>query len=173
MSSQATVQRPSSRVRERPTVFARLRTSTASVPIVRDVMSTDIMVCQRSDSCGDVAERMRQGNVGILPVMDGKDVVGVVTDRDLALRHMAAGSSTKSHSTIGGCMTAEVVSVSPEASLEEAVVKMRENQVRRLLVLERGAIQGILTLDDILVETGRSDETGRIVQAALVGPRRP
>lgn len=148
-----------------------MQATSPRIPTVRELMSTDLMVCQRTDSCADVAERMRQGNVGILPVLDGKTVVGVVTDRDLALRHLASGSSTKTHANIGGCMTPNVVSVLPDATLVEAVAKMRDNQIRRLVVMEQGSVQGVLTLDDIFVETGRSDEAGRVIKEALVGPR--
>ncbi len=171
MSSEAVVVRGAGRSQERTSIFHRIRTRRERVPLVRDLMSTDVLVCQRSDSCADVAERMRQSNVGMLPVLDGRDLVGVVTDRDLALRHVPAAEKGTRHSNVGACMTAKVVSVSSDTRLEQAVRTMRDHQVRRLLVVDDGTLQGVLTLDDVFVESGASSEAQHVVQEALVGTR--
>ncbi len=131
-------------------------------PRVRDLMSTELLVCQSSDSCEEVAERMRQGNVGMLPVMDGGRPVGVVTDRDLVTRHLAPGPGRAPHRSVALCMTPRLIAVGPEASVSEATRLMRESGVRRLLVLQQGVLQGVVTLDDITLEVGR------LASAALV-----
>jgi CBS domain-containing protein len=140
--------------------------------LVKDLMSRDLLVCQRTDSCPDVAERMREGNVGLLPVLDGGFVIGVVTDRDLALRHVGRERSGPDHATVEGCMTPKVVSVPSQASLEEALRQMRDHQIRRLLVMDENSLQGILTLDDIFAEGRHSEEIDRVIKEALAGSAR-
>ena len=136
-------------------------------PKVRDLMSTELLVCQSSDSCEEVAERMRQGNVGMLPVMDGGRPVGVVTDRDLVTRHLAPGLGRVPHRSVALCMTPRLIAVGPEASVSEATRLMRESGVRRLLVLQQGVLQGIVTLDDITLEVGRLASAALVIQRAL------
>ncbi len=176
MSSEVVAHPTAGRNVEKTSIFHRLRTRRDRVPLVHDLMSTDVLVCQRTDSCAEVAERMRQGNVGMLPVLDGRNLVGVVTDRDLALRHLAAEARATPHANVGSCMTAKVVSVPSDAPLDLAVRTMHDHQVRRLLVVDDGTLQGILTLDDVFVESGASSETRAVVQEALGssrGPARP
>lgn len=171
MSSEVVVHPTAGRNVQKTSIFSRLSATRERVPLVRDLMSTDVLVCQQSDSCVDVAERMHQGNVGMLPVLDGRTLVGVVTDRDLALRHLAAEGKASPHKDVGGCMTPKVVSVTSEARLDEAVKRMHDHQVRRLLVIDEGTLQGVLTLDDVFVETGWPSESRAVVQEALAGSR--
>ncbi len=171
MSSEVVAHPIAGRNVEKTSIFHRLRARTERVPRVRDLMSTDVLVCQRSDSCAEAAERMLEGNVGMLPVLDGRNLVGVVTDRDLALRHLASEARATPHAEVGSCMTAKVVSVSSEVGLDDAVRTMRDHQIRRLLVVDDGTLQGVLTLDDVFVESGVSSEARRVVQEALVGSR--
>ncbi len=172
MSGKVVVQPTAAKSVERTSIFERLGSQRGGrAPLVRDLMSTDVLVSQITDSCAEVAERMRQGNVGMLPVMDGRVLVGVVTDRDLALRHLASGARVPTHNSVAGCMTPKVVSVASDLPLEEAIRTMHEEKVRRLLVVDDGTLQGILTLDDVFVETGTSVESQRVIQEALVGSR--
>ncbi len=158
---------------ERRTVIRPSREPRESLLCARDLMSTDVLVCQGTDSCEDVVERMREGNVGILPVMDGGSVVGVVTDRDIALRHFGRQGAARPHTTVRGCMTSQVVSVDSETSVEASVRAMRDNHVRRLLVMDGGTLRGVLTLDDVIVASDGRPALGSVVKEALrerVGP---
>lgn len=130
-------------------------------------MARELVVCQRTDACHSVAEQMREHNVGMLPVMQGDRVVGVVTDRDLAIRHLAQNPGRVAHRSVVVCMTPEVVAIGPDAKVSEATHVMRSNGVRRLLVMEKGRLQGIVTLDDITSEVGRLAGAALVVQQAL------
>lgn len=136
-------------------------------PIVRDVMSPRLVTCERTESCREVARKMREHDIGVLPVLEHGRAVGVVTDRDLVVRHVAEGGRTSEKTPVGSLMTDRVVSVSPSAPLDVALRAMKENGVRRLLVVEGEIPQGILTLDDILVRVGRSREVGKVVDDVL------
>lgn len=130
-------------------------------------MSVQLLVCQSTDTCEEAAERMREGNVGLLPVLEADQVVGVVTDRDLAIRHLRAANGPEPHKSVRQCMTARVISIDPGASLFEATRKMREHGVRRLLVFDENSLQGIIALDDIFLELGRFAGVALVIQHAL------
>ena len=66
-------------------------------------------------------------------------------------------------------MTHSVVAVPPGAKVEEGIRKMRDNQVRRLLVMDGERLRGVLTLDDILIQTNHSSDLDRVVKDALKG----
>lgn len=137
-------------------------------PRVRDLMTSPLVTCQRSDSCRDVARLMKKHDIGMLPVMEGLRAVGVVTDRDLVLRHVHEGGHPSEKVRVENCMTPRVVSVPPDVSLSEALSVMKKHDVRRVLVLDKGSPTGILSLDDILVHVGRSHEIGKVIDELLV-----
>lgn len=172
MSTQM-IHRSSAKASEHAPILTRLSVRKERTPLVRELMSTDVLVCQRTDSCADVAARMRDGNVGMLPVLDGRDLVGVVTDRDIAVRHVPAEAKGKHHADVGSCMTPSVVSVPSSIHLATALRTMREHQLRRLLVVDQGTLQGVLTLDDILLEKGTPSETRHVLEEAMTGTRGP
>lgn len=133
----------------------------------------NLLVCQRTDSCRDVAQRMRDGSVGLLPVLDGGNVVGVVTDRDLALRYLTLPEGQAPPTTVEGCMTSRVISVDPSATVEESVRLMRDHGIRRLLVMDGSTLTGVVTLDDIFVAGLHRPDVGSVVAEALRGTREP
>ena len=116
---------------------------------VKDVMNTKLELIRPETNAVEAARKMRDGDLGALPVMDEENVVGMVTDRDLAIRVLAEGLSPD-QVQIQDIMTADVLSCSPEDSLDEAAELMAELQVRRLLVMdENKKLVGILSLGDM------------------------
>jgi CBS domain-containing protein len=96
------------------------------------------------------ADLMEQAGVGALAVIDGDDLVGVVTDRDLVRRGLARGLA--SDARVDGVMTAPVVTISADADLHDAFALFRMHAVRRLAVVRDGSFVGMLTVDDLLVD---------------------
>lgn len=89
--------------------------------------------------------------------------VGVITDRDIACRTVAQGKNPL-ELTAGDCMTAECVTVSPDADVEDCCQVMEENQIRRVAVVdERGSCCGVVAQADIVEHVGRR-ETAEVVQ---------
>lgn len=152
---------------EHPSFYRRAEEARPNLARVEDLMSEALLVCQQSEACAIVVDRMREGNVGFLPVLNGEKVVGVVTDRDIALRHVGSQGATLPHGTVAGCMTSRVVSIAPAAKIEEAVRLMRENQIGRILVMENEELKGILTLGDVFTQTAHSHHLDRVVKKAL------
>ncbi|MBO8155364.1 MAG: CBS domain-containing protein [Bacillaceae bacterium] len=115
---------------------------------VRDIMTTDVSSCKTDDNIYEAARKMSELNVGIIPIVDNEqNLMGVVTDRDLVLRGYA---QKKSGSTqITEVMSDELISVSPDTSLQEASQIMADKQIRRLPVVENGKLTGIVSLGDL------------------------
>jgi predicted GH43/DUF377 family glycosyl hydrolase/nucleotide-binding universal stress UspA family protein/CBS domain-containing protein len=116
---------------------------------VKDIMTQTVDVAGLDTTLAEAAERMRAGDAGILPVQAGDELIGVVTDRDLALRAVAQGLDPKT-ATVREVMTAEVHYCFDDESLEEAAGKMEDNRVRHLVVLDRAKrLTGVVSLDDV------------------------
>ena len=113
---------------------------------VRDVMTTDVELVGPDTSIQDAARRMRDSDVGALPVGEGEQLIGMVTDRDIVVRAVADG---RTDATIREIVSDEVVSCSPDASVEDAANLMAEQQIRRLPILEGERIVGIVSLGDV------------------------
>ncbi|GAA0319635.1 CBS domain-containing protein [Bacillus carboniphilus] len=122
---------------------------------VRDVMSTNVQSCSNQDNLETVAQKMQSLNVGSLPVVENGQVVGMVTDRDLAIRGIAGHQNS-----ISQVASHNVVTCSPDASLEEAAALMSQNQVRRLPVVENGQLVGIVALGDLAVREQSNESAG-------------
>jgi len=119
---------------------------------IQDVMTRGVEVVDPNATLMQVAEKMRQFNVGPLPVCDGDRLVGVVTDRDLVVRGIAMGHDPHT-SKVSSVMTEDVELIHLEASLEEAADLMKEKQLRRLLVVDdHENLVGILSLGDLARE---------------------
>ncbi len=117
---------------------------------VKDVMTRDIETVRPDASLKDAAELMRTLNVGPLPVVDGDNLVGIITDRDIVVRAVAIGLDPNS-SRVADAMTGDVETVFQDEDLDVAIRKMRDEQIRRVLVVERNSrkLVGIIALGDI------------------------
>jgi CBS domain-containing protein len=116
---------------------------------VESIMSTPVQVCRTNQTAQSALRLMRDHDCGCIPVVDHDVVVGIVTDRDIAL---AAAEADKSPSQLrlSQIMTNKVFVVGPETSIAEAEALMREQQVRRLPVVDQNARPvGVLSLNDI------------------------
>lgn len=111
--------------------------------------------CIRPDATlQDAAERMKNLDVGSLPVCDNDRLVGMVTDRDIALRCVSAGHDPKSDQ-VRNAMTPEIVYCFEDNEVADVAELMNQKQVRRLPVLDRDKrLVGIVALGDLAVETG-------------------
>lgn len=133
---------------------------------VRDVMTRGVECAKTGESIADAAQRMKQLNVGSLPVVgDNHKLVGIITDRDITVR-ATAGASDPSATSIHDIMTPHVTFCFEDQNLADAAHLMEEKQVRRLVVLDREQhLVGIVSLGDLAVKS--PDE--RLSSVALEG----
>ncbi|GMU02723.1 CBS domain-containing protein [Corallococcus caeni] len=130
---------------------------------VSDVMTSDVEIVRPSDSLRVAAEKMRARNVGPIPVCDGDELVGIVTDRDIVVRAVAQGLDME-RTQVAQAMTRGVESVYDDDDLTQAAQKMRASRIRRILVLNRDKrLVGILALGDIAAELS-DQESGRTLE---------
>ena len=94
---------------------------------------------------------MRDSDIGDVVVMEGGQVSGIVTDRDIVVRAVADGRDPDSTNVSDVCTTG-VETIAPEASVDEALSLMREKDIRRLPVAKSGRPVGIISLGDLAVE---------------------
>jgi len=98
----------------------------------------------------DAAVVMERSGVGSLAVIDGTRLIGIVTDRDLVRRALAAGVSPDSR--IDAVMTSPVITIPCDAELRDAFPLFRTHGVRRLAVVQDGQFAGMITIDDLLID---------------------
>ena len=125
---------------------------------VKDIMSRDIATVNHHDNIFQAAVLMKEKNIGFVPVMDENHVVGTLTDRDLVIRGYAQKHSGST--MINEVMSTSIVAVSPETSLKEAAEKMATEQIRRLLIIEKGHLVGVVALGDLAVHDSSEDRAG-------------
>ncbi|MGM9659155.1 MAG: CBS domain-containing protein [Faecousia sp.] len=127
---------------------------------IRDIMTTPVIRIHPEESVAVAARMLERGNIGALPVCgnDGR-MCGLVTDRDIVVRCLAAGRSP-STTAVREIMTTGVVSARPDMDLGLAAGLMGRRQIRRLPVTENGKLCGMLSLGDLALKEESSIEAG-------------
>jgi CBS domain-containing protein len=126
--------------------------------LIRDVMTRGVSLVQRDDTLQTAAERMRDLDVGVLPVADGQALCGMVTDRDITIRGVAEGMVAQ-EATVAEVMTEEVRWCSDTDTVETVLEQMGDAQVRRLAVLDADKqIVGIVALGDLATRSAADTE---------------
>lgn len=116
---------------------------------VRDVMTTPVDLVDATISLAEAAKMMRDDDVGALPIGDSDRLVGILTDRDIVVRCLAAGGDPKV-ATARDAMSSRIVYCFDDQPVEEAADIMSERHIRRLPVLNRDKrLVGILSLGDV------------------------
>jgi FOG: CBS domain len=123
---------------------------------VREVMTKSVASLNSEDSVERAAQLMKEHNIGSIPVCNGDKVIGIVTDRDIALRSVASGINCKNQ-CVRDIMTTNPVMVSPSTDIHDAARIMSERQIRRLPIVDNNNLVGMVSLGDIAVEPTFSD----------------
>jgi len=117
----------------------------------REIMTSKVTTATREMNLQEVAVLMRDGDMGSLPIVEDKKLVGMVTDRDIVVRAIADGLDCATK--IGEVMTTEIFSVKPSDFVFEAIRLMGDKQIRRIPVVEEsGDLAGIISMADIALE---------------------
>jgi CBS domain-containing protein len=130
--------------------------------LVRHAMTESPQTVKPSLTAGDAAALMKELDVGVMPVAEDGRLLGLVTDRDLALRVLAERRDP-TEVQVGEIMTRSLVTVTPDMKLSEARDLMAERRIRRLPVMKGEELVGILSLGDVAM----ADASGRAVGDAL------
>lgn len=126
---------------------------------VKDIMSTDVESCSLLDNAYEVAVKMKELNVGAIPIVDDERLVGMITDRDLVIRGIA--EKRPGSSKVEKIMSEQLITVTEETSAREAIELMSQHQIRRLPVVENDKLIGIVSLGDFAVRKLTDEQAGR------------
>ena len=130
---------------------------------IRDIMTTDVARVDCDTTVKEAAELLRSKDIGSLPVCEGKKVIGMITDRDIALR-VVADDRDPGSTTVSEIMTKDVVGVREDSELQEAERLMKEHQLRRLPVLNgQGELVGYLSLARV-ARSGSAESSGKVLK---------
>jgi CBS domain-containing protein len=129
---------------------------------IKEVMTRDVRACEPNATVAEAAKVMAQEDVGPVPIVEDGRLAGLVTDRDIVVRVVAEGRDPNA-TTVGEIASTELVTVSPDDDLDEALKLLAERQVRRLPVVEGDRLVGIVAQADI-ARLGKDKKTGEIVE---------
>ena len=127
---------------------------------VKEIMTKNPACCTAETKLQDTAKMMVENDCGCIPVIENestKKPVGTITDRDIVIRTLAEGKNPLDL-TAGDVMTKNVVTVSPEDSVDDCCAKMEENQIRRVVVVdENGCCCGMVAQADVAIKSSDSN----------------
>lgn len=130
---------------------------------VSDIMTKNVAMCQPGDTLQKVALMMKENNCGAVPIINGKNVAGIITDRDIVLRAVAQGKNPLDLSA-ESCMTENVSTVKDSDTLDDCMNLMEKEQIRRVVVTNgSGDVCGIVAQADIALNAPEN-QTGDTVK---------
>ena len=119
---------------------------------ISEVMSSDVQTISPDATIEEAAQEMRDGDFGLVPVAEDEELLGVITDRDIAIRAVAEGRDPST--LVREIMSEEVVWASEDDSVEDAARIMSDHQIRRLSVVDAEQhLVGIVSLGDFAVDS--------------------
>ncbi len=132
-----------------------------------EVMTKDPVCCLPNDSVAKVAELMKNQNIGSIPVIESQQtrkLVGIVTDRDLALKIVSEGRDAKS-TFVEAVMTRKVVTCFADDDLQKALDAMAQHQLRRMPVVDNdNKLVGIIAQADVATRVDQPEKTAEMVK---------
>jgi CBS domain-containing protein len=123
----------------------------AGIVVVRDVMSRDVKVVRLDSSVKEVVATMNKFDIGSIVVMQGGRPVGIITERDI-LRRIVEPCLAPETLTARQVMSSPVLTINETASVDEAAKLMAKKNVKKLPVVDKQKLVGIVTLTDIVIK---------------------
>lgn len=138
---------------------------------LRDIMTTDVTYSNPQDPVMQAAQKMKQLNVGSIPVCDAnQNVIGMITDRDICLRCVA--DNLPNSTPVQQVMSQNVVTASPDMTVDKAAHLMSDRQIRRLPVVENGKMVGMVAIGDLATRHPSAEEAGHAL-SDISSPSQP
>jgi CBS domain-containing protein len=125
---------------------------------VNEIMTKDCVTITLQDNVYEIAVKMKQNDIGFIPVVDGKKLIGVVTDRDLVVRGYA--EKREGSAAVQQVISKNITSIPSSTTVDEAAQIMAKDQVRRLPVVDNGELVGIIAIGDLAVRDKFENEAG-------------
>ena len=136
---------------------------------IRDVMTPNPQTVTERDSVHDAARIMKEQDTGVVPVVDGKKIIGTITDRDIVVRCVADGKNPLDAS-VKDVMTRSVRKVKEDATINEVITLMSSSEIRRVPVVNsRDEIVGIVSIGDLAAD-GEKNKVGSAMEQISQAP---
>lgn len=136
---------------------------------VKEVMTRNVEFVSPDDSIQHAAEIMRQRDVGMLPVRQGQQIVGTITDRDISIRSDAEGRDP-AHTRISDIMTKGCVTCYDDSEVSEAIDLIQQKEIRRLIVKNHQDMPvGVISVGDLAWDIGDDRLSGALLRAVTRG----
>lgn len=129
---------------------------------INEVMTTAIESCTLQSSCSDVALKMKELEVGSIPICEDEKLVGIVTDRDMVIKGIA--NNLSGETSISKLITEDVIKGTPDMSVEQAAEIMSKYQIRRLPIVEGVKLVGMVSLGDLAVHNESTKKAGQALE---------
>ncbi|MEN6355608.1 MAG: CBS domain-containing protein [Armatimonadota bacterium] len=118
---------------------------------VKEIMTTNVVTCGPNETLMQVAQKMQSMDVGSCPVVSQDNLVGIITDRDITVRAISKGFDP-ANTYVNEIMSKDPIFGSQNMSVEDACALMQDNQIRRLPIVDKGKLVGIVTLADLAID---------------------
>ncbi|MDI3091206.1 CBS domain-containing protein [Priestia megaterium] len=129
---------------------------------ITEVMTSNVATCNLKSSCGEVANMMKNIDVGVIPICEGDKLIGLLTDRDLVVKGLANNFNVNTR--ISEMITTDVITGTKYMSVEQAADIMSQHQIRRLPIVEDGKLIGMVSLGDLVGSNTSNKETGKVLE---------
>ena len=136
---------------------------------VKEAMAMSVSTAEPKDSLKKVAELMKKEDAGFIPIVGGDALLGVITDRDIVIRCLAEGHGDVINETVEHLMTKNVTTIEAEADLDEAAKLMERDEIRRLVVVEKGKLVGVLSHGNLVQAMGSEGAADRATLGVTEG----
>ena len=137
---------------------------------VRDVMTPNPKCVSEKDTIRDAARIMKDQDTGVVPVLDGKKIIGLITDRDIVVRGLAEGKNLE-NTHVNELMTKSVRSVREDSTIDQVLELMSNSEIRRVPVVNQNEeLVGIVSIGDISTTTGKEGKVGRAIEDISEAP---
>ena len=137
---------------------------------VRDVMTPNPECVTERDGIDKAARIMKEQDTGVVPVVDGKKVIGLITDRDIVVRGIAEGKDLK-NCKVNELMTKHVRTVREDAGVNEVLDLMSSAEIRRIPVTNgNGELVGIVSMGDVATHSNQDGKVGKTIEKISEAP---
>lgn len=132
---------------------------------IKEIMNKNIVVASKEEKIWKIAKKMKQYNIGFLPVVDNSKVIGVITDRDIVINCIS--NNNDKNETVENYINKNIISINLDSEINDALDLMASNKVKRLIVTDDKKTVGIISLADILT-TNLNDEILKTIKSIWI-----
>ena len=118
---------------------------------IKDIMTDTVAFVSPDTTVVETAQLMQKHDIGSMPVCEGSNIVGIVTDRDIVVRNVAHNKDPKI-TPVRDVMTSQVKTLTPDTDLNQAATMMSQDRVRRIPVVNNNRLVGMISLGDLATQ---------------------